>query len=312
MSSEAMQILTNGDSVNVEKLPNTARNNLYKTELCKHFMEVGTCRYSNKCQFAHGYHELRGVLRHPKYKTTACKAYSVTGTCVYGNRCRFIHEPLMEDEMYAEDGPPVLKSRPALKHSQSVNLDYFSTSFTRSQFEPSTPPLPEFDFEEAVGEIKPAAPKSRVLKHRNSQPILEYASPILLPTFHRSLSGIDYSAFSNTDFANTDFTCSSDFDFNLCTFETGTEATASTTSASDIDSPMLSLYVSPATLETKSVVTNESKTFDASPTLNPTPFTKPPLESRLSKLSLFDRIASNEYIDEDHLLPASPGLPTSF
>lgn len=87
-----MQVLANGDIVDCGRLPQTARNTLYKTELCKHFMETGTCRYSNKCQFAHGEDELRGVLRHPKYKTTKCKAYAATGKCMYGGRCRFIHE----------------------------------------------------------------------------------------------------------------------------------------------------------------------------------------------------------------------------
>ncbi|GFH20116.1 CCCH-type Zn-finger protein [Haematococcus lacustris] len=44
---------------------------LYKTEMCKGWMEAGTCRYGHKCQFAHGAEELRPVPRHPKYKTEA-------------------------------------------------------------------------------------------------------------------------------------------------------------------------------------------------------------------------------------------------
>lgn len=94
-----MQVLANGDIIDCGRLPQTARNNLYKTELCKHFMETGSCRYGTKCQFAHGEHELRGVLRHPKYKTTRCKAFVSTGKCMYGNRCRFIHGDSPEDEM---------------------------------------------------------------------------------------------------------------------------------------------------------------------------------------------------------------------
>lgn len=94
-----IQVLANGDIVDCSALPQTARNNLYKTELCKHFCETGSCRYNTKCQFAHGEEELRGVLRHPKYKTTRCKAFVSTGKCVYGSRCRFIHTDLPEDEM---------------------------------------------------------------------------------------------------------------------------------------------------------------------------------------------------------------------
>jgi len=68
------------------------KQNLYKTELCRSFQDTGICRYGHKCQFAHGGHELRPVVRHPKYKTEICKTFSNTGICPYGNRCRFIHQ----------------------------------------------------------------------------------------------------------------------------------------------------------------------------------------------------------------------------
>ncbi|KAL6761375.1 hypothetical protein V8C86DRAFT_2433010 [Haematococcus lacustris] len=64
---------------------------LYKTEMCKGWMENGTCRYGHKCQFAHGAEELRLVPRHPKYKTEVCRSFTLTGSCVYGGRCRFLH-----------------------------------------------------------------------------------------------------------------------------------------------------------------------------------------------------------------------------
>ncbi|KAL6754923.1 hypothetical protein V8C86DRAFT_275650 [Haematococcus lacustris] len=64
---------------------------LYKTEMCKGWMEAGTCRYGHKCQFAHGAEELRPVPRHPKYKTEVCRTFTLSGTCVYGARCRFLH-----------------------------------------------------------------------------------------------------------------------------------------------------------------------------------------------------------------------------
>jgi len=68
-----------------------SKQNLYKTELCRSFAETGICRYGHRCQFAHGEHELRPVLRHPKYKTETCKSFYLTGNCRYGSRCRFIH-----------------------------------------------------------------------------------------------------------------------------------------------------------------------------------------------------------------------------
>jgi len=73
----------------------------YKTELCRAFSEHGACRYGDRCQFAHGRHDLRAVARHPKYKTDLCRTYHSTGLCPYGPRCHFIH-----DELDAGRRPP--------------------------------------------------------------------------------------------------------------------------------------------------------------------------------------------------------------
>lgn len=67
---------------------NTSR---YKTELCRPFEESGSCKYGDKCQFAHGAHELRNLVRHPKYKTELCRTFHTIGFCPYGPRCHFIH-----------------------------------------------------------------------------------------------------------------------------------------------------------------------------------------------------------------------------
>ena len=63
-----------------------AQQDLYKTELCRSFVETGRCRYGKKCRFAHGIDELRPVLRHPKYKTQICACFYNTGFCPYGMR----------------------------------------------------------------------------------------------------------------------------------------------------------------------------------------------------------------------------------
>ncbi|XP_078001321.1 mRNA decay activator protein ZFP36L1-like [Glandiceps talaboti] len=74
---------------------NSKRNQInssrYKTELCRPFEENGTCKYGDKCQFAHGGHELRSLNRHPKYKTELCRTFHTVGFCPYGPRCHFIH-----------------------------------------------------------------------------------------------------------------------------------------------------------------------------------------------------------------------------
>ena len=64
----------------------------YKTELCRPFEENGTCKYGDKCQFAHGVHELRSLNRHPKYKTELCRTFHTIGFCPYGPRCHFVHK----------------------------------------------------------------------------------------------------------------------------------------------------------------------------------------------------------------------------
>lgn len=64
----------------------------YKTELCRQFSENGECKYGDKCQFAHGFNDLKDVNRHPKYKTDFCKTFHSKGFCPYGPRCHFIHD----------------------------------------------------------------------------------------------------------------------------------------------------------------------------------------------------------------------------
>ncbi|XP_048191291.1 mRNA decay activator protein ZFP36L2-like [Perognathus longimembris pacificus] len=64
----------------------------YKTELCRPFQEYGKCKYGEKCQFAHGFQELRNLSRHPKYKTELCRTFHSIGFCPYGPRCHFIHD----------------------------------------------------------------------------------------------------------------------------------------------------------------------------------------------------------------------------
>ncbi|KAJ4461851.1 putative mRNA decay activator protein ZFP36L1 [Paratrimastix pyriformis] len=89
-----------------------ASQNRHKTELCRLFMETGSCRYGDACKFAHSVHELRAVLRHPKYKTVPCAAFHSTGRCIYGNRCRFIHE--LSSPLSQTAPPPVVPAPPSV------------------------------------------------------------------------------------------------------------------------------------------------------------------------------------------------------
>lgn len=75
--------------------PGAPPSSRYKTELCRPYEEFGTCKYGDKCQFAHGSNELRRMSRHPKYKTEQCKTFHTLGLCPYGHRCHFIHNETM-------------------------------------------------------------------------------------------------------------------------------------------------------------------------------------------------------------------------
>jgi len=70
---------------------NVYDHKLFKTEMCRGWMELGSCTYGNRCCFAHGRHELRiKPKRHWKYKTKLCTKF-LSGYCPYGSRCCFVH-----------------------------------------------------------------------------------------------------------------------------------------------------------------------------------------------------------------------------
>lgn len=64
----------------------------YKTEMCRNFQESGSCKFGERCWFAHGHQDLHSTVRHHKYKTQLCQEFHVTGVCHFGTRCHFIQE----------------------------------------------------------------------------------------------------------------------------------------------------------------------------------------------------------------------------
>uniref|UniRef100_A0A0K0FIW5 Tristetraprolin (inferred by orthology to a human protein) n=1 Tax=Strongyloides venezuelensis TaxID=75913 RepID=A0A0K0FIW5_STRVS len=96
--SNGTQTTTSSSSSAVPKNPK-----LYKTELCRSWMDSGRCNYGERCQYAHGEHEKRPIPRHPKYKTEACQSYHKRGYCPYGPRCHFIHN---EDNLISTQNIP--------------------------------------------------------------------------------------------------------------------------------------------------------------------------------------------------------------
>lgn len=106
----------------------------YKTELCRSWMDSGSCRYGTKCQFAHGSHELRPIIRHPKYKTEMCRSWAETKSCPYGRRCRFIHEMPRKQ---AEVGFPPATPLHAAPNHQPQTLGHVQDSFRQHTQPPS-------------------------------------------------------------------------------------------------------------------------------------------------------------------------------
>lgn len=108
----------------VQRQPSQANSSRYKTELCRPFEENGVCKYGDKCQFAHGMHELRNLQRHPKYKTELCRTFHTTGFCPYGPRCHFIHnseetKKSVMSTLSAGFGPDAPNSQPSSSSSSS-------------------------------------------------------------------------------------------------------------------------------------------------------------------------------------------------
>jgi len=117
--SDSDRLSGNASSAQNQRSVNSSR---YKTELCRPFEESGSCKYGDKCQFAHGYHELRNLSRHPKYKTELCRTFHTIGFCPYGPRCHFLHE-----SETAESSP-----KPARQASTRASNNFTSTSGSSS------------------------------------------------------------------------------------------------------------------------------------------------------------------------------------
>jgi len=65
---------------------------LHKTELCSNWTLTATCRFKEKCYFAHGLDELVSRVRPGNFKTRPCVDFAMEGTqCQYGYRCHYCH-----------------------------------------------------------------------------------------------------------------------------------------------------------------------------------------------------------------------------
>ncbi|CAH0386017.1 unnamed protein product [Bemisia tabaci] len=174
----------------ISRTPANVNATRYKTELCRPYEENGGCKYGDKCQFAHGFHELRSLSRHPKYKTELCKTFHTSGFCPYGPRCHFIHNA---DETRAlapresrkpKPGPFYLPAAPgSLADSLSPPPSISSVSPP-----PSATANTAFSFAPLVKFTPPDSPMDSYSPASSPSPVGSPVSESRLPVFNR-LSG---------------------------------------------------------------------------------------------------------------------------
>lgn len=83
----------------------------FKTELCKTYSLIGSCKYGYKCRFAHGKEELvPKIITCPFYNQRICKAFMEKGYCAYGERCNYKHNSGIYDKLPMDNQIPLIFS----------------------------------------------------------------------------------------------------------------------------------------------------------------------------------------------------------
>jgi len=65
---------------------------LHKTELCIHWSLTSSCKFKDKCFYAHGIDELKNRIRPTNFKIRPCADCAPKDSrCTYGTRCNYCH-----------------------------------------------------------------------------------------------------------------------------------------------------------------------------------------------------------------------------
>ena len=126
----------------------------YKTELCANWARIGACGYDSKCQFAHGFEELRMRQDQPtSYKTKECREYERTGQCAYGPRCRFMHGDAVEaqhlaamrlaEERRGFDSEVIPRAYPATGYDMCYDQGMWFPGYTMALYHPGMQEFPQ-------------------------------------------------------------------------------------------------------------------------------------------------------------------------
>ena len=168
-SSSSDSSISNGTNSKV----NTSR---YKTEMCRPFQENGSCKYGEKCQFAHGFSELRTVTRHPKYKTDLCRTYHSSGFCPYGPRCHFVHN--LEEASNQPQHPVNVINRPGQSASPQTPIGSITNNCSSNKSPMNSPVASSKDSDKTEVGVRPlpmfsrqgnVAPQKPFLGRRNER-----------------------------------------------------------------------------------------------------------------------------------------------
>ena len=135
-----------GSDSNTEASPSSSEKEVkksqvkYKTELCKNWIETGRCRYSVRCMFAHGHHELvqasKPEVAKVNYKTKPCEKYHNEFYCSYGIRCIYSHEERSLSDLqnsYYGKNLLLLADRVSSEAAQSKRLRVFEDLTTSGE-----------------------------------------------------------------------------------------------------------------------------------------------------------------------------------
>ncbi|XP_014257329.1 protein TIS11 isoform X3 [Cimex lectularius] len=147
----------------------------YKTELCRPYEESGSCKYGEKCQFAHGGHELRCLARHPKYKTELCRTFHSVGFCPYGPRCHFIHNA--DEARGSKPRPrPLSLDNAASSPPSSLGHMHTASSSSPSSLGSLSPPPPAYAYSSTPPNSPPPPPAAPASPPESRLPVFNRIS----------------------------------------------------------------------------------------------------------------------------------------
>ena len=130
---------TSDDSLRRKQLPPIAKSTLYKTKMCRNYMNNGRCKYGRVCQFAHGRKELM------KYSLCVCwrdswveQRQQCTTRFLFRGQLTIVLLTGMTAFTEDEDNWPAIKLKPLLlvvrRASQSANTNTSNNApFTLSE-----------------------------------------------------------------------------------------------------------------------------------------------------------------------------------